>query len=691
MPLIYAANKALVRASSFFHPINILELANISLSSKQHISNMTILVKEASTGSVDMTKDCDVSTSTSEDVSTCSVHSSQCGSQPVEESGELMEVTVTVISLDGVVAKKYQPKSKLPTKQKKTPKAMDTAASIVASFSQDLSNQKVPFFTHVPSLPIEISESSGTNSNPVIKWPNTNTEEKQVLSTVQLTREFQREKTTTINNNDNTTTSSKNRFVPQMCPINISISRHGKLINLGKASLFISGEEKGDATINIPIFSSSTHDKSNAKKGSVKKVKGSKKSSTPMMRIKGDSLQFGLKSDAMLRILVSVAGLRAERCETGTPSIEEAKEDIEQPACVTYSHVDCKCLFDDDDDSIEQDPYEDYIKAANESNEIRSLRQQLRNSEDIIQSLQIEHDASRNKFQEEIERLGAKLKQSTQNSETLLQELNQSKSESEIVPFLETRINDFLEELKKKDTEIECLRDEVAEIRKYYKNQVNTLLWDSQDPDNTTTANWKAAIGSAALKATKHIRDREVGENNLSSQDEEKKSSDHSIEESTDALLWDNQNGNEGNRAANWRSAIGTAALKARQHLLERENRQREGVKEIVVTSDEEKNSDGMVTMEEPNLANENNKEKSDDINTTEESITTGEKDGSDEALVDKRTPDDVINGTVHNNTGRAANWKNAIGSAFRRDNNADKVSINDESLSHCQKSIEGL
>lgn len=116
---------------------------------------MTVVVKKASMDSLEQTKECDVLSSTTEDVSICSDGSSQ-GSLPVNNCGESMEVTVTVISLDGVVAKKYQPKSKLPTKQKKALKAVDTAASIVTSFSQDLSNQKVNFFTHVPSLPIEM-------------------------------------------------------------------------------------------------------------------------------------------------------------------------------------------------------------------------------------------------------------------------------------------------------------------------------------------------------------------------------------------------------------------------------------------------------------------------------------------------------------------------------------------------------
>ncbi len=639
---------------------------------------MTMAAK-ASLDSFDEKKEYDVASSTTEDDSTCSDRSSKC-SQPVDDSRKSMEVTVTVISLDGVVAKKYQSKSKLPSKQKKTQKAVESVASIVASFSQDISNQKVNFLTHLPSLPIEMSKSS-SNSNPVVKWPNTNnTEEKQVLSTVQLTREFHRENTSI----DNTSSSStKNRFVPQMCPINISISRHGKLINLGKTSLFISGEEKGDATINIPIFSTTKDEKkSNAKKSSVKKVKGSKKKSmTPMMRIKGDSLQFGLKSDAMLRILVSVADHRVERCEEEEESslVEGAKEEIEEPACVTFNDDDdCECVFDDD--SIEQDDYEDYIgciQAANESNEVRSLKQQLRNSEDMIQNLQAENTTTRIVQQQEIERLRSKLKQATQNSETLLQELNQSKSQSEIVPFLETRINDFLDELKKKDIEIECLRDEVTEIRQYYRKQVNTLLWDDQDADNSKAANWKAAIGSAALKATKHIRDREVAENNFATQDEEK-TNDVTIEGSAaDEFLWDNnENVKDGNRAANnWRAAIGTAALRARQHLLERENRQNEEVEEISTMSNEEENNDGMEESDK-------SEEKSDGIVTMEESMSanTEEKNDCDQPLADNSTEKDS-NATVYNSGNRAANWKNAIGSAFRRDVNAEKLTDNDKSI----------
>lgn len=163
-----------------------------------------------------------------------------------------------------------------------------------------------------------------------------------------------------------------------------------------------------------------------------------------------------------------------------------------------------------------------------------------------------------------------------------------------MVPFLETRINEFLEELKRKDTEIECLRDEVKDIRKYYKNQVNTLLWDNQDPDNTKAANWKAAIGSAALKVTKHIRDRETEEI-----DEEEKNDDTLVTivveepQNDDSLLRgfnENINESQNKKATNWRAAFGSAAIKARKHIRELEFKNNDDIGEIV---EEEKKSCG--------------------------------------------------------------------------------------------------
>jgi hypothetical protein len=598
---------------------------------------MTIVVNRDLPNSIGKTKDCDVSSSTSVE------SSSQEGSQQEEvhhsgdvaissgcpqledNAGEPKLIKITVISLDGVVTKKYQPKSKLSSNQKKNGKKLgNTAASMVASFSsQQLSKEKT-FFTHLPSLPIEMEELSTTDLNSIIQWPNPDdAKEKQNLSTVQITREFQHEKTiTTSTSTDENTSSSKQRYVPQTCSIDISISRHGKLIKLGQANLLISGEERGDSTINIPVVSS-TYEKTRTRKSSVKKVKGNKKSTTQFLRIKGDNLQFGLKSEAAIRVLVSVCGVDDISNEE-KESTNEFDNKVHDES-VTYADEDSVCVFDDE--SIEQDDYEDYIKAANESNELRFLRQQLKNSEEMIQSLKVELDTARVAAKEEIDKLSAELKHSTQNCETLLQELNQSKSESEMVPFLETRINEFLEELKKKDTEIECLRDEVKDIRKYYKNQVNTLLWDNQDPDNTKAANWKAAIGSAALKVTKHIRDREIGEI-----DEEKKNDDTvvtaAVEEpkNDDSLLRgfnESTSESQHNKASNWRAALGSAAIKARKHIRELEFKDKDGAGEITKSEKKSGDNDGIAAMGEQTGEKDGEEEQQSDDNKTDDNDKT--------------------------------------------------------------------
>jgi hypothetical protein len=595
---------------------------------------MSIVVNRDLPNPIGVTKDCDISSSTS--VESSSQEGSQqeevqhsgdvvisSGCQQLEDTaGEPKLVKITVISLDGVVTKKYQPKSKLPSKQKKKngKNLGNTAASMVASFSsQQLSKEKT-FFTHLPSVPIEMEVLSTTDLNSIIQWPNPDdAKEKQNLSTVQITREFVHEKnttTSTTSTDENASSSKERRFVPQTCSIDISISRQGKLIKLGQANLLISGEERGDSTINIPVVSSPYEKTSRARKSYVKKVKGNKKSATQFLRIKGDNLQFGLKSEAAIRVLVSVCGVD-DMVNEERESTNEFDNKVHDES-VTYADDDSVCVFDDD--SIEQDDYVDYIKTANESNELRLLRQQLKNSEEMIQSLKVELDTSQVAAKEEIDRLCTELKHSTQNCETLLQELNQSKSESEMVPFLETRINEFLEELKRKDTEIECLRDEVKDIRKYYKNQVNTLLWDNQDPDNTKAANWKAAIGSAALKVTKHIRDREIGD-----MDEEKKNDDtlvtSAVEEpqNDDSLLRgfnDNTNESKNNKASNWRAALGSAAIKARKHIRELEFKDKDGVEEIAEAEKKSGDDDDIAAMEEQTDEKDGEEEQSDDTKT---------------------------------------------------------------------------
>jgi len=287
--------------------------STLPLASNKVASNITMVLNKDSTSSVD-----GVSMFSSVEAFACSDLFHEEATQRVQNIGDeateetsqgsqvtddvdvaSMVVSITVISLHGLVTKKYKPMSKLPIKQKKKNQTqVDTTANIVASFSQHYSKDK-EFFTHLPSLPIEIVHiSSKPRLHPIVSWPGNADEsvEKlgQILSTLRFSRRFRHEAVDT--------SSAARRFVPQTFSINISASRHGKIIVLGTANVIISGDEKGESSTIVPI--SSTYKRKGV---SSPKRKSSSTDSIPMIRIKGDDLQFGLKVDSILRVLISVA------------------------------------------------------------------------------------------------------------------------------------------------------------------------------------------------------------------------------------------------------------------------------------------------------------------------------------------------------------------------------------------------
>lgn len=230
---------------------------------------------------------------------------------------ELMEVTITLLSLGGFAALKYKStKSTMMPKQKRkhTPKSSaTTTTSVVASFCQAFASEsddgRTPL-THVPSVPIEnldascMSYKAKPTIKPIVYWPGINRDDYcdtyQVLSTLRFLRRFERE--------DASSSQAQGRFLPQVCPIRISISRHGHLIGLGEANVIIVGEEKGVSSMIVPVSST------------IKKVASRHKSSIPMVKIKGDAFKFGLEKDAMLRVLVSVSEVPAtEKAEAVIP------------------------------------------------------------------------------------------------------------------------------------------------------------------------------------------------------------------------------------------------------------------------------------------------------------------------------------------------------------------------------------
>lgn len=229
------------------------------------------------------------------------------------ESTNMKEVTVTVLSLRGVMANKRKKGGGGSSKASGNIIEKRETATIVASVPQTNipSKDGQMFYTHAPTLPLALTSSHGLHS------PSTDGDA-AALSTIQFQRRF------AVGDQDageDTSIDSAQRFVPQACPINLSISRHGKMALLGRVDLVIRGDEDGEAPVSIPITSHATRSKreqngtANPVAKTAKKIRmkgkgsGSNKKNIHMVRIKGDSYQFSLQAGATVHLSVNVRGI----------------------------------------------------------------------------------------------------------------------------------------------------------------------------------------------------------------------------------------------------------------------------------------------------------------------------------------------------------------------------------------------
>ena len=155
--------------------------------------------------------------------------------------------------------------------------------------------------SHVSSLPLDLSNeninsSANNNKNEVICWGD------QTQSSFTFQRYFPYETTastsTSPSSNNTNNKNTTQRYVPQLCSIQLSLSHQGKMISLGNANVYISGDESGVSTMNVPILD-------NKSSSSV-----SSSSSIKMKRIKGSSDGTSLKYGThlpMLRVVINVS------------------------------------------------------------------------------------------------------------------------------------------------------------------------------------------------------------------------------------------------------------------------------------------------------------------------------------------------------------------------------------------------
>ena len=155
--------------------------------------------------------------------------------------------------------------------------AEENGTTLVASFGRiSVTKKGVPSkkITHISSQPLELPGESTFDD--VVYWPNES-------KSFKFQRHFPYEQ-------ENMKLS---RYAPQLCPIQLSISRNGKMYKLGRAEVYLSGEENGQASMNVPVVN-------------VSNSGGGGSGSVSFRKLKGDTLKCGLAERATLRVLVKV-------------------------------------------------------------------------------------------------------------------------------------------------------------------------------------------------------------------------------------------------------------------------------------------------------------------------------------------------------------------------------------------------
>lgn len=204
----------------------------------------------------------------------------------IQQEPKLLDVSITILSLTGFRAAENKDRMNTATDSNKL---MSNAVNMVASFENGAtaeSSNDIPM-THLPSLSFQLPTTSFNRSSTfcdIVSWPEQAAEaEFANMSSFQFQREFAPEGET-------------GRLKPQVCPIQISVSRNGNMHKLGVASVLVNGEESGEFSTIIPIAS----DEEVFNPGLDELI-------VPMVPLKGDTMKCSLDRNSSIRVLVKVS------------------------------------------------------------------------------------------------------------------------------------------------------------------------------------------------------------------------------------------------------------------------------------------------------------------------------------------------------------------------------------------------
>lgn len=214
----------------------------------------------------------------------------------VQREPKLLDVTITILSLTGFRAAENRDRMNIVADGDDL--MTNTAVKLVASFENGAkaeSGKGIPM-THIPSLSFQLPGSFNHDStfSDIVTWPEQAAEcfwpeqakEFAKSSSFQFRREFVSE-------------GGTGRLKPQVCPIQISVSRNGNMYKLGFASVLVNGEERGESSTIIPI----TLDE--------RMFSGSEQQPdelmVPMVSLKGDTMKCSLDRNSSIRVLIKVS------------------------------------------------------------------------------------------------------------------------------------------------------------------------------------------------------------------------------------------------------------------------------------------------------------------------------------------------------------------------------------------------
>lgn len=189
----------------------------------------------------------------------------------------------------------------------------------VATFTSNVANSKKLMTTNLPSLALSTPVSAFKNINRhVVSWPAEFNPTGSELSTFKFERHMKEELLSIGKMPGEENNSIMSIFVPEKLEIQLGLMRGSEMIQVGAATLVVTGEELMDTQVNLPVKISRDSVKRDRKSGSniFRRSSNSKNKNLKAVPFpSAPSRKYSLDESATLRLLVRVSPKDESACD----------------------------------------------------------------------------------------------------------------------------------------------------------------------------------------------------------------------------------------------------------------------------------------------------------------------------------------------------------------------------------------